>query len=193
MLYEPADIIIHIQGRGIVVKEKSVVAWQKSDNKIVAYGTEAYGMAGKNMEDIVVASPLRQGPVTDFIVAVKLFSHLLKKAIGKKPVLKKPAVAVCVPKGITPVEQKALEDALMIAGVKELFITDIPTERFLAEFSEKFPKEYRKFKMTIGITKDEPERYVKERLKDTLDMAVQEQIPHERVYELLQSLKKDNG
>lgn len=190
MLYEPADIMIHIQGKGIVVKEKSVVAYQKSDNKIVAFGTEAYDMAGKNMEDIVVISPLRQGMVIDYVAAWKLFSYLLQKAMGKRPILKKPAMAVCVPKGITPVEQKALEDVLTIAGAKELFFSEIPVEEFLGEFSEKYPKEFQKCKITIAIAKDEPERYIKESIRALLEYAAQEQIPQQRVYELFEGLKE---
>ncbi len=189
ILYEPADIMIHIQGKGIVVREKSVVAFQKSDNKIIAIGTEAYGMADKNMEDLVVISPLRQGIVADFTVAVKLFSYLLKKALGKKPIFKKPAVAVCVPKGITAVELVALQDVLMIAGAKELIVTDHPMEEFLREFPEKSPKEYKKFKITIGITKDEPELYIKERMREIQEYAGREQISQEKVCELLQGLK----
>lgn len=108
MLYEPADIMIYIYGKGIVAKEKSVVAYQKSDGKIVAYGTEAYGMAGNRGEDIVVASPLRRGAVADFPVAMAFFSHLLIKVLGKKPILK-PAVAVCAPKGTILVEKKGLK------------------------------------------------------------------------------------
>lgn len=194
MLCEPADIVIHVQGKGFVVKEKSLVAFQKSDAKIVAFGTEAYGMAEKNLEDIVVVSPLRQGFIADFTVAERLFRYLLLKAVGKKPILNYyPAVALCVPKGITEVEKKAFEDAFMLAGAKELFITDLPMENFLRDFSEKFPKEYGKFKITIGIGKDEPELYVKERMKEILEYAAQEQIPQERVYDLLQSLKEDKG
>lgn len=186
MQYEPADIIIHIQGKGIVVKEKSVVAYQKSDNKIVAFGTEAYGMAGRSTEDLVVESPLRQGFIADFCAAEKLFRWLMIKAIGKKPLLKKPAVAVCVPKGITEVEHKALEDALMIAGAKELFVTELSLEEFLSrkESSGESAKEYGKFKITVGIGQDEPERYLEERVRGILEYDAQEQIPEERVQEL---------
>lgn len=191
VLYEPADIMIHIQGKGIVVKEKSVVAYQKSDNKIVAFGTEAYDMAGKNTEDIVVVSPLRQGMVIDYVAAWKLFSYLLQTAMGKKrPFLRRPAVAVCMPKGITPVEKKVLEDVLMIAGAKELFFSEISIEEFLGEFSEKYPKEFQKFKITVAIAKDEPERYIKERIREVLEYAAQEQIPQQRVYELFEGLKE---
>lgn len=194
MLCEPADIVIHVQGKGFVVKEKSLVAFQKSDAKIVAFGTEAYGMAEKNLEDIVVVSPLRQGFIADFTVAERLFRYLLLKAVGKKPILNSyPAVAVCVPKGITEVEKKAFWDAFMMAGAKEFFATELPIGDFLElrESSGERSKEYGKYKITIGIGKDELERYVKERMKEILDYAAQEQISQDRVYELLQSLKED--
>lgn len=186
--YEPADIIIHIQGRGIVVKEKSVIAFRKNDCKILAFGTEAERMKGTDTENIVIMSPLRQGMVVDFTVAAKLFSLLLTKALGKGPFLKRYAVAVCVPKGITPVEKKTIWDAMVIAFASEVFMVDIPIERFIREFPEKFPDEYRKFKIIIGITKDEPERYVEERLRETVTYAGDEQISGDRVSELLRGI-----
>lgn len=183
--YEPADIIIHVQGRGIVLKEKSLLAYQKKDNKIVASGTEAERMAEQGMEDIVVVSPLRQGMVADYIVAVGLFSHMFMKALGKRSILK-PAVAVCVPKRITSVEKQAIKEVLLQSVASEVVVSDIPAEKFIREFPAKFPKEYQKFKIIVGIMKDEPERYVEEQLRDMLAYAGQEQISRERVYALLQ-------
>ncbi len=183
--YEPADIMIHVQGRGIVLKEKSLIAYQKKDNKIVASGTEAERMAEQGMEDIVIVSPLRQGMVADYIVAVGLFSHMFMKALGKRQILK-PAVAVCVPKGITSVEKQAIKEVLVQSVASEVLVSDIPAEEFIREFPAKFPKAYRKFKIIVGIMKDEPERYVEERLRDMMSYAGQEQIPRERVYALLQ-------
>ncbi len=186
--YEPADIIIHVQGKGIVLREKSLMAFQKSDGKILAFGSEAERLAGKDEDNLAVVSPLRQGMVGDFMVAAKLFSLLLTKALGKRPIRKR-AMAVCVPKGITEVEKKALEDALVFhSGAGEVMITDIPAEQFIREFPEKSPREYQKFKIIIGITKEEPERYVEEALRNILAYAGQEKIPPERVCELLQKL-----
>lgn len=185
--YEPADIIIHVQGRGIVLKEKSLIAYQKKDDKIVASGTEAERIAGQDMEDIVVVSPLRQGRVADYVVAVGLFSHMFMKALGKRPILK-PAVAVCVPKGITSVEKQAIKEVLLQSVASEIFLTDIPVEEFIREFPTKFPKAYHKFKITVGIMKEDPERYVEERMRDILVYAELEQIPREKVYALWQDV-----
>lgn len=75
---------------------------------------------------------------------------------------------------------------------REVLIADIPAEEFIREFPEKLPKEYKKFKIIVGITKDEPERYVEEQLRNTLMYARQEQISPERVCELLQRLKEES-
>lgn len=86
-------------------------------------------------------------------------------------------------------EKRAIIDALFQAGAKEIFITDIPVEQFIREFPDKYPNEYKKFKITVGITKDEPERYIEEKHKDIMIYAGEENISQERVCELLQKVK----
>ena len=76
--YEPADIAIYIQDKGMVLKEKSLVAFDAVNSKIIAFGTEAEYIAKGNAENILVASPLRQGMIVDY--------HLLYKALGEKDV-----------------------------------------------------------------------------------------------------------
>lgn len=182
--YEPADITIHIQGRGIVAKEKCVVAYHKSNDRIVACGTEAYGMAGENREDIVVESPLHQGVVADFPVAVAFFRWLWKSTLGKKRIVR-PAVAICAPRGITMVDKKALEEVMIDAGAGKVFFTDILVEEYIRKAPEQRPMEFQKLAVTVGIGKDEPERYIQERWSELLEYARQEHISQERVRELL--------
>lgn len=191
--YEPADISIYIQGRGMVLKEKSVMAFQKSDGKILAYGTEAEQLAGKNTAEIEVTSPLRRGMVADYCVAAKLFALLITKALGKEgnsSLLRNRkclGMVVCVPQGITEVEKKALEDLMRWeVRAKKVLIVDIPAEEFIRMFSEKYPDEYGKYKIIVSIAKDEPERYVEELLRDVLKFAGQKQISGEKVCGLLQ-------
>lgn len=188
-VYEPADLIFYAEGKGILLKEKSVIAFQKSDGKIAAFGTQAWQLAEQDRGDLTVVSPLRRGAVEDFTVAAKLFSLLLAKALGKKTVWKR-AMAVCVPQGITQVEKKALEEALIYAGASEVLIADLPLEQFLQELPEKTEKKYQKIKIVIGITKEEPERYVEEALQEIVAYARQEQISPERVGELLSAIAK---
>jgi len=190
VFYEPADILIYVQDRGMVLKERSVVAFHKSDGKIVAVGAEAERMGG-DTEDLAVVSPLRRGAVADYQTAAALFSFLLNKAAGKRTVLR-PAVAISVPAGLTAVERKALEEVLMQAGAKKLLFSELPIGTLVREFPERYPQEYRKYKLIIGITKEEPERYVEERLKELLEYSLQEQIPQERVYELWRKCR-ENG
>ncbi len=183
--FEPADIVIHVREKGIVVREKSLVAFDAATGKILAVGTEAEALTGRESDQIRVLSPFRQGVIADYTVAELMFIYLMAKTTGKRPFLR-PGVAVCVPKGITGVEKKALEDAILQAGAKEVVISELPMDRFLQEEAERFPDVYRKCRITIGITKEEPERYVEEALDGVLRYAAQEGISTERVLELLQ-------
>ena len=187
--YEPADIIIHVPGKGIVLKEKSLIAIQKADNKVVAVGTEVEQIAERNLGDIEVISPLRQGMIADYPAAEVMFSMLLMKALGKKRKIRilMPAVVVCMPKGITSVEEMAVKDAFLMA-TREVLIADVPAEEFIRENCEKSPKLYQKYKVIIDIAKDDPERYVEERLRDILAYAAREQISSEKMCALLQKL-----
>lgn len=176
--YEPADIEIYVQGKGVVLKEKSLVAFDKVTCRVLAYGTEAESMAED--ENVCVVSPMRQEMVADYQVAVELFRHLLYKALGKKP-LWKPSIALCVPKGITQVELKIIEDVIMQIGARKLFIVDFPMDQFEMEM----PKEYGQFKVIVNITKEKPESYISEELAGVLAYARQQGISVERVEQLL--------
>ena len=170
---------------GTVLREKSLVAYEHESGKILAFGTEAEHMFGMEEQGVRVVSPLRQGMVEDYAVAVQLFTCLLQKAVGKRS-WRRPGIAVCVPRGITPVDKKAMEDALLQAGAKEVVLQEFPLKQFLMEEAEHFPDIYRKCRITVGITKEEPERYITEALDGILQYAEQEGIPADRVMALLQ-------
>ena len=182
--WEPADITIHVRDRGVVLREKSLVAFEASTGKILAVGTEAEAMKGRSSGEICVSSPLRRGIIADYSEAACMFTELLRRVLGKKLLLK-PFIAAVVPRGITIVEKKAMEDALFQAGARNVRIFTMPMEQYLREVKEKQPDLYRKYKVTIGISKDEPERYVKEALGQILQYAGQEGISADRVQELL--------
>lgn len=185
-MYEPADVVIYLSGKGPVLKEKSLLAYNRITKKILAYGTEAGKASGTAEENILIFSPLRQGKIVDYIAAVHLFSYLLRQVVGQR-LLKKPAVAICVPEDTSEVEKKAMMDAFYQAGAKEVMITETPAEQFVQELSENSPKLSRKFQVVVGITKDDPESYLKEQLSHTLAYAAQTGIPPERVAHLLSS------
>ena len=120
-----ASILVYIKGKGVVLKEPSVVAFDRDTNKIKAIGEEARLMLGRTPGNIVAVRPLRQGGISDFTVTEKMLEHFIRKAVGKKT-FRKPKIAVCVPSGVTEVEKKAVEDATYQAGAREVFIIEEP-------------------------------------------------------------------
>lgn len=120
-----ASILVYIKGKGVVLKEPSVVAFDKDTNKIKAIGEEARLMIGRTPGNIVAVRPLRQGVISDYTVTEKMIKHFIQKAIGKRT-FKKPRIAVCVPSGVTEVEKKAVEDATWQAGARSVDIIEEP-------------------------------------------------------------------
>ncbi len=120
-----ASILVYIRGKGVVLKEPSVVAFDRDTNKIKAIGEEARLMLGRTPGNIVAVRPLRQGVIADFTVTEKMIEHFIRKAVGKK-IFRKPKIAVCIPSGATEVEKKAVEDATYQAGAREVFIIEEP-------------------------------------------------------------------
>ncbi len=120
-----ASILVYIRGKGVVLKEPSVVAFDRDTNKIKAIGEEARLMLGRTPGNIVAVRPLRQGVIADFTVTEKMIEHFIRKAVGKKT-FRKPKIAVCIPSGATEVEKKAVEDATFQAGAREVFIIEEP-------------------------------------------------------------------
>ncbi len=120
-----ASILVYIRGRGVVLKEPSVVAFDKDNNKIKAIGEDARLMIGRTPGNIVAVRPLRQGVISDYNVTEKMMKYFITKALGRK-YFRKPRIAVCVPSGVTEVEKKAVEDATYQAGAREVAIIEEP-------------------------------------------------------------------
>lgn len=120
-----ASILVYIRGKGVVLKEPSVVAFDRDTSKIKAIGEEARLMLGRTPGNIVAVRPLRQGVISDYTVTEKMLKFFIQKAIGKKT-FRKPRIAVCVPSGVTEVEKKAVEDATYQAGARDVFIIEEP-------------------------------------------------------------------
>ena len=120
-----ASILVYVRGRGVVLKEPSVVAFDRDTNKIKAIGEEARLMLGRTPGNIVAVRPLRQGVISDYTVTEKMMKYFIQKAIGRRS-LRKPRIAVCVPSGVTEVEKKAVEDATYQAGAREVVIIEEP-------------------------------------------------------------------
>ena len=120
-----ASILVYIKGKGVVLKEPSVVAIDRDTNKIKAIGEEARLMIGRTPGNIVAVRPLRQGVISDYTVTEKMLKYFINKAVGKKT-LRKPRISVCIPSGATEVEKKAVEDATYQAGAREVAIIEEP-------------------------------------------------------------------
>ncbi|MCL2564684.1 MAG: rod shape-determining protein MreB [Defluviitaleaceae bacterium] len=120
-----ASILVYIKGQGIVLQEPSVVAIEKSSHTIVAVGEDARRMLGRTPGNIVAVRPLREGVISDYDITEKMLRAFIEKSIGK-PLFIKPRIAVCVPSAVTEVERRAVEDATMQAGARQVFIIEEP-------------------------------------------------------------------
>ena len=120
-----ASILVYIKGKGVVLKEPSVVAIDRDSSKIMAIGEEARLMIGRTPGNIVAVRPLRQGVISDYTVTEKMLKYFITKAVGKKT-LRKPRISVCIPSGATEVERKAVEDATYQAGARDVSIIEEP-------------------------------------------------------------------
>lgn len=121
-----ASVLVYVKGKGVVLKEPSVVAFDRDTNKIKAIGEEARLMLGRTPGNIVAVRPLRQGVISDYTVTEKMIKYFIQKAVGKSFFGRKPRIAVCVPSGATEVEKKAVEDATYQAGAREVSIIEEP-------------------------------------------------------------------
>ena len=120
-----ANTLVYVRGRGIVLDEPSVVALNTKTNAILAVGAEAKRMIGRTPAHIVAIRPLGDGVIADFDVTEKMLRYFIQK-VHRRRVFAKPRVVVCVPSGITGVEQRAVEEATIAAGARSVFIIEEP-------------------------------------------------------------------
>ena len=120
-----ASILVYVKGKGVVLKEPSVVAFDRDTNRIKAIGEEARLMLGRTPGNIVAIRPLRQGVISDYTVTEKMLKYFIQKAVGKQR-FRKPLISICVPSQVTEVERKAVEDAAFQAGARDVKIIEEP-------------------------------------------------------------------
>ncbi len=123
-----ASILVYLKGRGIVAKEPSVVAIDKDTNRLLAVGTEAQQMLGRTPGNIVAVRPLRSGVISDYTVTERMLKYFIQRATkgGIMSTLFKPRVVICVPSGVTEVEERAVIDAAMQAGAGKVHLIEEP-------------------------------------------------------------------
>lgn len=120
-----ANTLVHIKGKGIVIREPSVVAIQRDTNEVLAIGEEAKKMLGRTPGNVVAIRPLRDGVIADFEITYAMLKYFIQKVTGGKS-LTKPRVLVGIPSGVTEVERRAVIDATIQAGAREAYLIEEP-------------------------------------------------------------------
>jgi rod shape-determining protein MreB len=120
-----ANTLVYVRGRGIVLNEPSVVAVNQDTGGILAVGIEAKKMIGRTPGNIVAIRPLKDGVIADFDTTERMLRYFIQK-VHKRSYLAKPRIVVCVPSGITGVEQRAVKDAGYAAGARKVYIIEEP-------------------------------------------------------------------
>ena len=120
-----ATVLVYVKGKGVILKEPSVVAINKVNNKILAVGEEARKMIGRTPGNIIALWPLRDGVISDYDITEKMLKEFIKKACGGKKIIA-PKVMVCIPSQATEVEKRAVIDATKNSGAKEVYLIEEP-------------------------------------------------------------------
>ena len=119
-----ASVLVYVKGKGIVLREPSVVAIDKNTDRILKVGREAQQMLGRTPSNIIAVRPLRDGVISQYQVTLRMIQYFIRRACGT--VLFKPRVIICVPSGITEVEERAVVDAATQAGAKKTYLIEEP-------------------------------------------------------------------
>ena len=119
-----AYVLVYVKGKGIVLREPSVVAIKEKTKEVIAVGEEARKMLGRTPANITTIKPLRQGVISDYNATERMLKYFIHKAIGHP--LVKPRIGVCVPSGVTEVERRAVVDATRLAGARHVATIEEP-------------------------------------------------------------------
>ena len=120
-----ANTLVYVRGKGIVLNEPSVVAINTNNAGILAVGTEAKRMIGRTPGNIIAIRPLKDGVIADFETTERMLRYFIQK-VHRRSRLARPRIVVCVPSGITGVEQRAVKDAAYAAGARKVYIIEEP-------------------------------------------------------------------
>ncbi|UFX98442.1 rod shape-determining protein [Candidatus Gromoviella agglomerans] len=126
-----ANTLVYVRGKGIVIDEPSVVALSahKEKKMVLAVGYEAKSMIGRTPSGIIAVRPMKDGVIADFEVAEKMIEYFMKKSIIKaygRRIFSKKRVVICIPYGATLVDRRAIQEAVIVAGAKEVFLIEEP-------------------------------------------------------------------
>ncbi|WP_278390942.1 rod shape-determining protein [Lactobacillus acetotolerans] len=117
-----ANTLVYMEGKGIVLREPSVVAKNTHTGKVIAVGSEAKEMIGRTPASIKAIRPMKDGVIADYDTTAAMLKYFMEKTVGNS----KPSVMICVPSGVTEVEERAVIDAARVAGAREAFVIEEP-------------------------------------------------------------------
>lgn len=120
-----ANTLVYVKGKGIILREPSVVAVNNHTGQVMAVGLEAKEMIGRTPGYITAIRPLKDGVIADFEITQSMLKYFIRKAIGNNP-MARPRVIICVPSGVTEVEKRAVVDSALSAGAKEAYLIEEP-------------------------------------------------------------------
>ena len=120
-----ANTIVYMKGKGIIIREPSVVAVDKRHNTVKFVGKEAKDVIGRTPGSIVAVRPLKDGVIADFDITANMIEIFIKKAFNNK-MYSKPRVVICIPSGVTAVERRAVREAAIKAGAKQVSVIEEP-------------------------------------------------------------------
>ena len=120
-----ANVLVYQRGKGIVLREPSVVAIASHSKKVLAVGEEARLMLGRTPGNIVAIRPMSDGVIADYTTTERMLNHIIMKVVGRKRLFK-PRLLVCVPSGVTSVERRAVRQAALEAGAGEAYTIEEP-------------------------------------------------------------------
>ncbi len=121
-----ANSLVYVKGRGIVLREPSVVAIERDSGQVLAVGEEAKQMIGRTPGNIVAIRPMKDGVIADFDVTQSMIKYFINRSLRNRTFLIRPRVVVSVPSGVTPVEERAVREAALQAGAREAYLVEEP-------------------------------------------------------------------
>lgn len=120
-----ANTLVYVKGKDIIT-EPSVVAVEKDTKKVLSVGSEAKQMIGRTPGNILAIRPVKDGVIADFDITQAMLKYFFQKALKNKPVFTRPRVVICVPSGVTTVEERAIREAAINAGAKDAYLIEEP-------------------------------------------------------------------
>ena len=119
-----SNVRIFMRDKGVVVEQPSYVAYEEKTKNIIAVGAKAKRMLGKTPEGICVGKPIQHGVISDYSLAERMIKAFVKNGLTKRKIWGRPNICVCIPAGVTEVERRAVEDAVVRTGAKQVFILE---------------------------------------------------------------------